>query len=177
MDVVRAWHGREMYLCALTALPLGSCYIHGVISTTFSRLCHDHGTSEPCRRRSHCALNMFCRCLPRPCTFELGSHRVLCTSKDKRINTRFDLSDTHFCFNNSTVNKNSVSNTELLLSQTLISVSTTVQPTRTLYQIQNYYFLRHSLLFQQQYSQHELCIKYRITTVTLSSSRAACSAW
>ena len=86
MDVVRAWHGREIYLCALTALPLGSCpKIKDNYKIRFIR---------------HSLLFQ-----------QQYSQHELCITY--RITT---FSDTHFCFNNSTANKNSVSNTELLLS-------------------------------------------------------------
>ena len=44
----------------------------------------------------------------------------LFTSWDSGINTRFYFSDTHFCFNNDTVNMDSVQNPELLLPLCLL---------------------------------------------------------
>ena len=69
----------------------------------------------PCWRGSHYALIKFRQCLPHPCTFVVGSHYVFVTSRDLSINTRFNFSETHFCFNNDTVKMNSVQNSELLL--------------------------------------------------------------
>ena len=40
-------------------------------------------------RRSHYALNRFCRCLPRPCTFEVGSYCVFVTSRDWNIQCKY----------------------------------------------------------------------------------------
>ena len=93
-----------MLFYALTTLPLRPCHVHGTLSTTLPRLCYDYGTSMPRWRRLHYSLNMFCRCLPRPCTITVGSHCVFVTSRDLSITTRFNFSDTRFCFNNDIVN-------------------------------------------------------------------------
>ena len=108
-----------MLLYALTALLLGPCYVHGILSTTLPHLCYDHGTSMP-HWRLHYILYRFCGCLPRPCTFVVGSHCIFVTSRDLSINTRFNFSETHFCFNNDIVNMNSLQNSELLLPLCLL---------------------------------------------------------
>ena len=118
--MVRVWQGRERLLYARTALPLRLCYVHGALSTTLPSLCDDHDTSRTHWRRSHYALNRSCRCLPRPCTFVVGYHCGFPTSRDLNINTRFNFSDTHFCFDNDTVKTNSVQTSELLLPLCLL---------------------------------------------------------
>ena len=100
------WQGQVILIYVLTALPLRACYIQGVLSLTLSRLCYDHGMSMPRQRRPHYALNRFCRCLPRPCTFAVDSHCVFVTSRYLSINTRFNFSYTSFCFNHDTVSMN-----------------------------------------------------------------------
>ena len=117
---MQVWQGRERLFYALTALPLRSCCVHGVLSTTLPCLFYDHGTSMPRWRRSQYTLYTFCRCLPRPCTFVVGSHCVFVTSRDLSINTKFNFSDTNFCFNRYTVNVNSAQNSELLLPLCLL---------------------------------------------------------
>ena len=47
--------------------------------------------------------------------FIVGYHHVFVTSMDLSINTRFNFSDTHFCFSNEIANMNSVPNSELQL--------------------------------------------------------------
>ena len=56
------------------------------------------------RGRSHyaLALNNVCQCLPRQCTFVVGSHCVFVTSRDLSLNTRIIFSTTRICFNNDT---------------------------------------------------------------------------
>ena len=102
-------------LFALTALPLCPCYVDGVLSTILSRLCYDHGTFMPRWRRSHLALNRFCRCLPRPCKFVR-----LCDVLGFEYNTTIVFSEIRFFFNNYTVNMNSVQNSEILLPLCLL---------------------------------------------------------
>ena len=91
-----------------------------VQSTTLPRLCYDHGTSLPRWRRLHTSLNRFRRCLPRSRTFEVVSRCVFVTSRDLSINTKFNFSDTHFCFKTGIVTMNSVHNSELLLPLCLL---------------------------------------------------------
>ena len=99
--------------CVLAAFMEFSLRYYHAYATTMVRPCH------VVQRRSHYALNRFYRYLPRPCTFVVGSQCVFVTSSDSSINTRFSFSshqsDTHFCFNNDTVNMDSVQNPELLL--------------------------------------------------------------